>query len=730
MFVNGWDVSAYALLDHTEIVKDSTESVSTARVTFWRAPNELAQYDAAGTVYDTATYDFTPIEWQELELKDQSGNKQFAGYITQLSRKVLEGNKTHMECTAADYGILLDRAILNYTYVNSADSDIFEDCISRAGVTGVTVDGTDITTIVADMGTVEAKDISVRQLLTDVCDLTGGSWRVDYDRALHYYRAGTTDAPFALVDAENANGTTLVEHFLESLDTDFAAAANRIVVLGGLTDGGAEITSTQNNYESQAKYGVLSATVVDRGIADQASADLRAQAEIAQRAFPLVSGTATVWKDGLDIGQTLSVTNAAYGVSESFLISSITIKQVHKSVGGIDESGKIYCVYTVDFGEKVPDLVTQIRRMQQKPKQPTTAPVARPAPGSITEVNFASTIAAVHIVDAKPVGAEWNDYEEGALFLLTTDRKLYRRSGDDWTAEVATIDLEGQITETQITDGAISTPKLQALAITAEKMAANSVIAGKIATDAVIAGTVAAGAIRASDAAFDAAAIQSADIASLTANKLTAGTIDASVISVVNVNASNITVGSMSGTRLADGTVADIKISSGLSATKITTGTLDANVISVVNLNASNITTGTLSANRIGAGTISASVTMSSPVITGGSITLSQGTGDTTEINLFGTQVRRTSDATTRAIVTATSFIVNTSGTTRLTLTGATGAGALYLYDTSGANFIGIDPFYGTSSSAGPGGAALPSNPVGFLIVVISGVQRKIPYYA
>jgi hypothetical protein len=53
------------------------------------------------------------------------------------------------------------------------------------------------------------------------------------------------------------------------------------------------------------------------------------------------------------------------------------------------------------------------------------------------------------------------------------------------------------ITETSISDDAISTPKLQASAVDADKLAANSVIAGKIAALAVQAGNVAANAIKA-----------------------------------------------------------------------------------------------------------------------------------------------------------------------------------------------------------------------------------------
>lgn len=79
--------------------------------------------------------------------------------------------------------------------------------------------------------------------------------------------------------------------------------------------------------------------------------------------------------------------------------------------------------------------------------------------------------------------------------------KLYRWNGTAYTAEVPVVDLSGQITSTQISDGAISTPKLAANAVTATNIAAGAVTAGKIAADAVTAGTIAAGAVNAAQIA-------------------------------------------------------------------------------------------------------------------------------------------------------------------------------------------------------------------------------------
>jgi hypothetical protein len=703
--IGGSDVTSLALFDGTEIQKSSTDSISTATLVFRQDYDHMGVYGASTSLYGTATYAFMPRAWQEVILTDDSGTRQFAGYIVKIDAQQVEGNITDYVCSCSDYGILLDRTTINETYLNQTDEAIILDAFS--GVTGITASAGNIATIVSDLATFEAKDITLRELMERICELTGGEWRVDYSGNLLYYASGSLAASFGLSD--QPDGVTTFKHGVTELTRDFTAAANRITILGGLTDGGVEISSTAQSTESISTYGILSATVVDRSIPDQATADLRASAEISQRAFPLVNGRAVTWKDGLDVGQTIAITNRVCGLAQSFIIRSIGIKFIRPGAALILGDGLEYrAEYEIEFGQKIPDLVSALRRLERRTRESTSTPVAIPPPLSVEPGSLASTLTRFYLVNAQPVGAEWDQYEDDATFFLTTDRKIYRRTGPtSWTALVETVDLDGQITETQIEDDSISTPKLQALAVVAGKIAANAVTAGTIAADAVIAGTVAAGAIRAVDAAFDAAAIQNADINSLSASKLTAGTIDASVINVTNLNASNVTVGTLSGTFLGNGTVADIKIASGLSATKLTTGTLDASVVNVTNLNASNITTGTMSATRIGAGTISASVTLTSPtlVITAG----------TTTVNIDATNKILVTDSvlTRSAEVTASHFrIGHTTDTLRFS---ELALGLLTITSASGTNRSDLSPtglLFGLTQVVGAQQAAV-SNPTG-----------------
>jgi hypothetical protein len=676
VLVGSTNLDHLALIEPLEIRRDSSEAISTATVPFKVVQAESARYGISR--YGQARYAFGVRQWQEITIQDQSANKHFGGYIVDVKRQPSDNSKFSYVCTCSDYGIKLTRTFVNTTYTNESDEDIILDAFSSQ--TDVLIDSANISLLATDLGVFEAKDISLRDLLDRVCELTGGSWHVDPDRYLHYYSAGNTDAPYALSD--QPDNVTSVPYTLNEVKEESASLANRITVLAGFDSDGDEIVETAQNLESQGRFGVFSATIVDRSVDDISTAALMANAELSVRAFPRVSGTAITRTDGFTVGQTVAIKSTLYGINWSYLIQAVTIRQLLPNL----------TEYQIRFGDKVPTEFAILKRLLNKPKQQTATVVGRPPANSITVDNFASTIEPVRIVNSLPALPD-AAYSDNAVVLLTTDRKLYRRTGNTWTAAVPTVDLTGEIEELQIAAGAVTEAKIAAAAVTntkiaddsisspkivagailagkiaagavetdklaaqavvagkiatgaveADKIAANAVTAGKIDADAVTAGTIAAGAIRASDAAFEVGAIQTADIGNaqittakigdaqitnakivtLSASKLTAGTIDASVITVTNLSASNITTGSMSGTRLSDGTVSDIKISSGLSAAKITTGTM--------------------AADRVGAGTITAAVSMTSP-----SLTITSGG---TVVNIDGTNYIRLTTSGTSTIV-------------------------------------------------------------------------------
>lgn len=149
------------------------------------------------------------------------------------------------------------------------------------------------------------------------------------------------------------------------------------------------------------------------------------------------------------------------------------------------------------------------------------------------------------IVSALPTTGNFN----GRMVFLTTDSKLYRFT-TEWTAAVPATDIIGQLTNaqitdieaakltgqivtTQITDNAISSPKISAGAVTAGKIAADAVTANEIAANAVTATEIAAGAVVAGKIAANA----------VTADTVAAGAITAAKMNVTELSAITATIG-------------------------------------------------------------------------------------------------------------------------------------------------------------------------------------------
>ena len=90
-------------------------------------------------------------------------------------------------------------------------------------------------------------------------------------------------------------------------------------------------------------------------------------------------------------------------------------------------------------------------------------------------------------------------------------------------------------------------------------------------------------------------------LANINANSITTGTIDASQVTVSNLDAGSITTGY-------------------LSASRIAANSIDVSVLTAGTLRAGTVYTGSIAASQITAGTITAAISISSPTISGGSV--------------------------------------------------------------------------------------------------------------
>jgi len=168
------------------------------------------------------------------------------------------------------------------------------------------------------------------------------------------------------------------------------------------------------------------------------------------------------------------------------------------------------------------------------------------AAGTLTLTKFADGIEPVSIVTSVP------SVKSTSTIFNTTNSKLYRWNGTSYIVSVATTDLSGEITSTQITDSAITSPKIATNAIIAGKIAAGVITSTEIAADTITAGNIAVGAITASE--LSAGAVTAGKIAT---NAIVANDGVIGNAAITNALIANLAVGSA---QIADASITSAKI--------------------------------------------------------------------------------------------------------------------------------------------------------------------------
>lgn len=183
--------------------------------------------------------------------------------------------------------------------------------------------------------------------------------------------------------------------------------------------------------------------------------------------------------------------------------------------------------------------------------------------GAISTAKFASGIEPVSIVSAlpNPVG-----YTGPKTVFLTSDSKLYRYTGSAWTLAVATVDLTGQITTAQVTDGAITAVKTALAAINAANgnLNSNTVDTAQLVASAVTASKTALAAISATTGNLNAGTVNTTQIvdSAVTAVKTALAAVDAATgnLNANTVNTTQIVAAAVTSLKLADASVIATKL--------------------------------------------------------------------------------------------------------------------------------------------------------------------------
>lgn len=206
----------------------------------------------------------------------QNGIIIFSGRILQAEYERLGTGEVLLDLSAVDYTRDLDRNLVVEGYENKTDKEIIEDIVARyCQGTGITTNNvlTGVT-----INKITFNYVQPSQCFRKLCELTGRSWYLDYDKDVHYFPLATNVAPF------NIDSTTATYSDLK-LGKDNSDIRNRVYVRGStylsdfttisqVADGEQIIFLLPNKpHDFTLKEGGVTKTVGIKNIDDPASYD-------------------------------------------------------------------------------------------------------------------------------------------------------------------------------------------------------------------------------------------------------------------------------------------------------------------------------------------------------------------------------------------------------------------------------------------------------------------------
>ena len=229
--------------------------------------------------------------------------------------------------------------------------------------------------------------------------------------------------------------------------------------------------------------------------------------------------------------------------------------------------------------------------------------------GEFQEGNFSEGLMPPKVVSTLPTASE--DLWQGRQVFLTTDNKLYRYNGTEWTASVSTTDLSGQISGPQIQDEAISNAKIAVDAIQGDVIAAAAIDGTKIADDAVSAVKIADLAVQTSKLALEAVTADIVAANAITSVKIADSAVDADKIADAAVIAAKIGEDAVTTAKIANDAITTDLIAAGaiteteIGADAVTTAKLANNavtsdVIAAGAITETEIADSSVTANKVG----------------------------------------------------------------------------------------------------------------------------------
>ena len=448
--INGKDLSSQIKIDDFSIERGLNGQVGTARLALIVDQKLVPRFDYA--FFDQAYFTDEGVDTlHSVVITDESGTKIFSGIISTISYEQLSPGLDLWTLACQDDTIKLDTTVVTRSWANATDATIISDAFAAAGLTQF-----DATTYVTGTTTIpayEAKDVSVKQILTDLAEITGALWYLDPDGKLHWNTGSLGNAPFALSDSpDNVNS---FPYRITDLSRDYSGRANKITYLGGNDANGDEISVTVEDTQHQADYGVWAITLVDRQITDLDTLTLKAQTELAKRTRPQLSGTLEVDRPGLELGQAVQVTAVTFDLNDAYIVQSLGISLREGTP-----------VYTVTIGDR------QLELSELLGDYVTTTPETTiPPDGSIGDAKLDRTNDPIRIQNDDIVSVDFskvNNVQIQNSQIVSVDfSKVTNVQVQD--SQIVSVDFS------KVNNVSISGNQIQNLTITGDKIANNAI---------------------------------------------------------------------------------------------------------------------------------------------------------------------------------------------------------------------------------------------------------------
>ena len=176
--------------------------------------------------------------------------------------------------------------------------------------------------------------------------------------------------------------------------------------------------------------------------------------------------------------------------------------------------------------------------------------------GTLGSSQFANDLRPVEVVSTLPTTGNF----EGRVAVLTTDDKLYRYTGNEWTKAISAEDLSDQVDLATQVFGQVQASNLTAGQVEADAIASNAVIAAKIQAGAVSTAKLAADAVTAAKIDVSELFADSAVIGAIQASSITTAAVVSAIGSFEFISADNIVAGAITGAKLSVNTIEANKI--------------------------------------------------------------------------------------------------------------------------------------------------------------------------